>query len=146
MQVKRHCEMCAEPFEAKRPHARYCSERCRKRARRAGAAAKPEPPTITVQLAAGGKSGAAARTWLTARGTDAETVPAAADLLLVADAVDAAMAAGQVQNIAALTRQAAALRAELTRKTDDDEPEGGPSEPPPSPAGPQPGSFDPSSL
>jgi hypothetical protein len=138
--------MCATEFEAKRPSARYCSDRCRQRAKRAGAAVSPpSPPTSDP---ADGKSGAAARAWLTAKGIDAETVPAAADLLVVADAIDAATSAGQIQFVAALARQAAALRAELAPKADTDEPgppEGGQEEPRAG-TGPQPRSFDASSL
>jgi hypothetical protein len=32
------CDVCGQPFEAKRPTARYCSARCRQRARRSGLA------------------------------------------------------------------------------------------------------------
>jgi len=70
-----------------------------------------------------GKSGAAARAWLTKQGIDPEAVPAAADLLVVADTIDAATAGAQHQFIAALARQAAALRNELAPRTDPEDPE-----------------------
>lgn len=70
-----------------------------------------------------GKSGAAARVWLEAKGLDAEEIPAAADLLVVADTIDAATAGAQHQFIAALARQAAALRAELAPRVEPDDPE-----------------------
>lgn len=119
--MKRRCVMCMTEFEAKRPSARYCSDRCRQRYKRAGAtvpAPEPEPTDTGV-----GKSGAAARAWLAAKDVDAEAVPAAADLLVVADTIDAATKAGQIQFVAALARQAAALRAELTPRVDPDDPE-----------------------
>ncbi|MFI6428478.1 hypothetical protein [Promicromonospora sp. NPDC050880] len=118
MQVKRRCAMCAKEFEARRPHARYCSDTCRKRARRAGAAAAPAP---SVPVVVDGPSGRAARAWLTEKAMDAARTPAAADLLVVADAIDTATVAGQIQFVAALARQAAALRAELEPRTDDPE-------------------------
>ena len=34
------CQVCEEPFEAKRATAKYCSERCKKRQHRGGGAAK----------------------------------------------------------------------------------------------------------
>ena len=76
---------------------------------------KPQPP---------GPSGASARAWLESMVLDADRVPAAADLLVVADTIDAAKAGGQLQFIAALARQAASLRAELTRSTDPDDDDG----------------------
>lgn len=120
--MKRRCVMCMTEFEAKRPSARYCSDRCRQRYKRAGATVPPQetPPAPTSE----GKSGAAARAWLRAKAVDAEAVPAAADLLVVADTIDAATAGGQIQFVAALARQAAALRAELTPRADPDDPEG----------------------
>ncbi len=39
--MQRACDICQKTFEAKRPAARYCSENCRKRAYRTGAA-KPK--------------------------------------------------------------------------------------------------------
>lgn len=70
--------------------------------------------------AAPGSSGAAARAWLKAMNVEPTTSPAAADLLVVADTIDSAKAGGQLQFIAALARQAAALRSELAHAADDD--------------------------
>lgn len=70
-----------------------------------------------------GKSGAAARAWLVSQDINAEEVPAAADLLVVADTIDAATAGAQHQFIAALARQSAALRAELAPRTEPEDPE-----------------------
>jgi hypothetical protein len=67
--------------------------------------------------AVAGTSGAAARAWLASRGIDPEAVPAAADLLLVSDALDAAKAGGQIQFVAALAGRTAALRGELVPRT-----------------------------
>lgn len=120
--MKRRCVMCMTEFEAKRPNARYCSDRCRQRYKRAGGTVPaPEQPDTPVGE---GKSGAAARAWLQSKGVVAEQTPAAADLLVVADAIDAATAGGQIQFVAALARQAAALRAELTPRVDPDDPDG----------------------
>lgn len=119
--MKRRCVMCATEFEAKRPSARYCTDRCRQRAKRAGATVQaPEQPAAP---GGEGKSGTAARAWLASNDVVAERTPAAADLLVVADAIDAATAGGQIQFVAALARQAAALRAELTPRTTPDDPE-----------------------
>lgn len=38
--------MCSEPFEAKRPQAKYCGETCKKRAQRGGIA-KTATPVVT---------------------------------------------------------------------------------------------------
>ncbi len=144
--MKRRCVMCATEFEAKRPQARYCGDRCRQRARRAGVSSATSEPAPAAT--GDGKSGSAARAWLNDKAIDPERKPAAADLLVVADAIDAATAAKQIQYVAALARQAAALRAELAPRHDD--PEGGSGDPPPNPApepaGAKPGSFDASSL
>jgi hypothetical protein len=39
---QRHCAQCGRPFEAQRPHAKYCGTTCRKRSNRAG------PPRIAI--------------------------------------------------------------------------------------------------
>lgn len=70
-----------------------------------------------------GRSATAARAWLDKQGIDPETVPAAADLVVVAETIDAATAGAQHQFIAALARQAASLRAELTPRTSPDDPD-----------------------
>jgi len=119
--VKRRCVMCATEFDAKRPSARYCSDRCRQRFKRAGAAVPPATPAAAGPVQ--GKSGAAARAWLADQQIDAERKPAAADLLVVADTIDQATAGGQIQFVAALARQAAALRGELTPSTTPDDPD-----------------------
>lgn len=47
--MQRSCAVCGDTFEAKRPQAKYCGERCRKRAQRGGIAAKQQdsPPAPT---------------------------------------------------------------------------------------------------
>lgn len=49
--VRRDCAVCGESFEAKRPQAKYCGDRCRKRAQRGGvnkaAAAPPQTEAVT---------------------------------------------------------------------------------------------------
>lgn len=98
---------------------RRAEDRVRKRnAKNADAGARPQQSV--------GASGAAARAWLEARGIDPEKIPAAADLLLVSDALDAAKAGGQIQFVAALAGRTAALRAELVPRataTDPEEPQ-----------------------
>jgi hypothetical protein len=57
--VRKQCAVCPAEFEAKRASARYCSERCKKRAQRspdrAAAAAQPgKAPGLPAVLAPGG--------------------------------------------------------------------------------------------
>lgn len=42
------CQQCGEPFDAKRPHAKYCGPRCRQQARRRATPAEAEAlaPTL----------------------------------------------------------------------------------------------------
>lgn len=108
----RICPVCSTSFHAVRSTARYCSDRCRQRARRAGGAtalaARSHPRPVT------SASGKAARHWLGTHQLDPRNDSAAADLLILADAIDTTAAAGQIQHIAQLVRQAAANRHELT--------------------------------
>lgn len=41
--MQRQCDQCGEPFEAKRPTAKYCSGTCRTRRSRSGPSAPPPP-------------------------------------------------------------------------------------------------------
>ena len=41
----RNCNVCRSSYEAKRPNAKYCSDRCRKRAQRA-----PDQPVIPLSV------------------------------------------------------------------------------------------------
>lgn len=41
----RTCEVCASRYQALKVTARYCGDRCRKRAQRSGVAAPAKPPT-----------------------------------------------------------------------------------------------------
>ena len=61
--VRKQCAVCPAEFEAKRASARYCSERCKKRAQRApdrtAAAAQPgKAPGLPAALAPGGLTAA----------------------------------------------------------------------------------------
>ena len=49
--MRKTCAMCPAEFEAKRPAAKYCSERCKKRAQRqpGGTEAKTRKPAPSVQ-------------------------------------------------------------------------------------------------
>lgn len=40
------CTLCGDPFDAKRATARYCSERCKKRAQRAGLVVPPSGSSV----------------------------------------------------------------------------------------------------
>lgn len=46
MTTTRPCDVCGQPYTAKRPSSRYCGDTCRQRARRAGIS--NEPPTVTL--------------------------------------------------------------------------------------------------
>lgn len=56
--MQRTCEACSAPYEASRPTARFCSERCKKRVQRGQVPFAVAPPTAR---ASGTESGTAAR-------------------------------------------------------------------------------------
>jgi glycerate-2-kinase len=45
--MERCCEVCGEPFEAKRKTARFCTDRCRMRAHRRPAETEQTPPVAS---------------------------------------------------------------------------------------------------
>ena len=107
--AERACDVCQKPYLAKRPNSRYCSDTCRKRSQRRGAAGTIEvvaptdrPPSVAATV----------RAELSAVGRLDTTAGAAAMALAVRIDAQAETGAG----VAALVKQ---LHATMTVATAD---------------------------
>jgi hypothetical protein len=116
--VRKQCAVCPAEFEAKRASARYCSERCKKRAQRSpdrtAAAAQPgkapELPGGLAELAAGGLLAATEAKLSAAGRLDGPEGQAA--LILAARISMSPFSAETGASVAALVRQLHATLAE----------------------------------
>jgi hypothetical protein len=113
--VRKQCAVCPAEFEAKRASARYCSERCKKRAQRSpdrtAAAAQPgKAPDLPAALAPGGLTAATAAKLDAAGRLDGPEGQAA---LILATRIDLSPFSAETgASVAALVRQLHATLAE----------------------------------
>lgn len=116
--MTKSCAACGAAFEAKRPGAKYCGDRCRKRAQRnPGLRAAPVTPAAVEEdgpAPAGTCLADAARSELAAAGR-VETA-AGQVVLALARRIDAATAQEMGSSLAALTKE---FRAALTEAVAD---------------------------
>jgi hypothetical protein len=55
--MMRSCAVCGKPFEAQKPHAKYCNKTCGKRAQRAGLASRRGSPVVRISPPVEGADG-----------------------------------------------------------------------------------------
>jgi len=107
--MEKLCAVCGDLFEAKRPHARYCGDTCRKRAaRNPNVVEDAETPDATPP----GEVATATATRIA--DLDVATLPQAALALALARRVDSARETGAA--VAALAKQLVVLLDELERR------------------------------
>jgi hypothetical protein len=114
--MRKVCVIDGTQFEAKRPSAKYCSERCRKRAQRQPAAVIALPARIGT---AEGDLTSATRRTLEAAGRDESELGAAA--LLAAKRLDSAAITDTAAGVAALMKEYRATLADAMKDAERDD-------------------------
>lgn len=114
--MRKSCVIDGTPFEAKRPTAKYCSERCKKRAQR-----QPHPVVAlpAPKRTASGDLTAATRVRLEALGRDETELGAAA--LLAATRLDMAASTDTAAGVAALLKEYRATLADAIKDAERDD-------------------------
>ena len=107
--MQRPCDECGKTYAARRPTSKFCSANCRNRAARRRKSGRPAPVHTPVEATPA--TGRLAAATLAELGTLAETADGIL-LLALAERIDAAADTGS--SIAALSREYAARKAELT--------------------------------
>lgn len=116
--MRRHCDACGKPYEAKRERSRFCGDTCQKRSRRArGPVAEAEEPQPRVRPlpVPSADTGLAAATERTLREAGRLDTYLGQSAVALAERIEARSSADTGSAYAALHRELRAVMAEALR-------------------------------